>query len=212
MSSTVRVAVCRGVAVLATLAAVVTCAAVPAASAVPDPTPVGGGRSDRAPAPSSADLGFADLTRDGSVRTLRHDLVGTLDGQVDFAQATTVAPTGNAAAERPDLVAERDALLLFRPGPGTTDSVRAVTAVVRVGDEVRGTVALAPPRELPRADQSFDSRGTVAWSLQAWSVELPWQWVRPGLGIEFTARTERGELRGTLTRVRDRRPADGVRG
>lgn len=148
---------------------------------------------------STAAVGFADWTRNGSERTLRNDLVGSLSGQVDFVQETTVAARENAVSERPDLVAERAALLLFRPT--ISDQVRAVQVQVLVNGSLRGTLSMASPRELPATDQTFDSRGTPAWSTRAWSAQLPWQWVRPGMNLRVTAATPRGKRSATLPMV-----------
>lgn len=129
-----------------------------------------------------ADIGFRDLGRDGKTRPLRNDLTGALSGEVELAQSSSVAPTGNSAAEMPVVVAERTALLLFSPKQKTT----SVTVQVRVGSEVQGTLTMNHPRRIPATDQNFDARGSVAYSLRAWSVELPWNWVRPGLNLVFT--------------------------
>ncbi|MGL3149035.1 M66 family metalloprotease [Microbacterium sp. A82] len=131
---------------------------------------------------ASADIGFHDYTRDGSEREIRNDLTGDLGAMVEFAQMTTVDPTDNAANEGPTLVADRIALLMVTP----TTVVDSLKVEVKVKGEVKGTVDLAHPNLLPDADQSFDSRGTVAYSLRAWSVELPYEWVQPGITLTVT--------------------------
>ncbi len=129
-----------------------------------------------------ADLGFADLDRTGAVRVQRNDLTGALAGRVDLIQATSSSPVGNKAAERPMAVAERATLLSFIPAQATT----RVSVRVSVDGTVMGTLTMNHPRRIPASDQTYDSRGSVAWSTQAWSVELPWQWVRPDLTLTFT--------------------------
>lgn len=130
----------------------------------------------------AADIGFHDYTRTGEDRAIRNDLVGDLSGMVELAQASTANPTGNSAAELPTTVAERTALLLFTPTSATT----GVRVKVEAKGTVFGTLDLAHPNVLPKADQSFDSRGSVSYSLRAWSVELPSTWVQPGLKLTFT--------------------------
>ncbi|MGN0064723.1 MAG: M66 family metalloprotease [Nocardioides sp.] len=129
----------------------------------------------------SADIGFHDTTRTGAERPVRDDLTGALAGQVELVQATSVDPTGNAAAERPDITAERETLLLLTP----RTPLSGVRVRVTVNGALQGTVALNHPRLLPRSDQGVDQRGEVAYSLKAWSVRLPWQWVRPGMKLRF---------------------------
>lgn len=129
----------------------------------------------------TATTGFHDWTRTGEVRPVRDDLTGALAGQVELVQETTVEATGNAAAERPDLVAEREALLLLTPQAPTT----ALTVTASVGGRTVGTLPMVAPHRLPASDQNHDERGSVAYSLKAWSAHLPWQWVRPGLTLRF---------------------------
>ena len=143
---------------------------------------------------AAADIGFHDYTRDGSERPLRDDLAGELGGMVEFVQSTTSDPSGNQENDHPDVVADRMALMLFTP----TSEITGASAEVRVDGEVKGTVDLAPPRELPASDQSYDERGSVAYSLRAWSAELPADWVQPGMTMTVT--DEDGSA-GTLDRV-----------
>ena len=131
----------------------------------------------------SADIGFHDTTRDGSPRPIRDDLGGELGGMVELVQATTSDPTGNAANERPDPVADRPALLLFTP----TSEMTGVSVEVRVQGESVGTLELEAPHRLPASDQSYDERGSVAYSLRAWSAELPAEWMQPGLSLSLTS-------------------------
>lgn len=139
---------------------------------------------------SAADIGFHDYTRDGSVREIRNDLTGDLSGMVELVQSSSVEPSGNSAANKPTTVADREALLLFTPSIET----KAVSVAVKVDGELKGTLDLDAPNFLPAADQNFDERGSVAYSLRAWSAELPWQWVQPGLSLEFTSASEAAGL------------------
>lgn len=175
----------RATAALTALAVGLTLLTIPAASAL-DVSP------DSLPA---ADIGFRDVLADGSVRPVRNDLTGALAGQVELAQSSTVAPTGNSAREMPTLVAERAALVLFTP----TRPTSAVTVEARVGGTVVGTLPLAHPNEIPATDQVLqDGRGTVSYSLRAWSAELPWTWVKPGLSLTFV---DASGTRGTVATV-----------
>lgn len=129
-----------------------------------------------------ADIGFHDYTRTGADREIRGDLSGSLQGMIEFVQASTSAPIGNADTEMPTTVAERETLLLFTP----TTEVENLSVEVRTNGEVQGTVELAHPRNLPASDQTYDKRGTVAYSLRAWSAVLPFEWVKPGMELTFT--------------------------
>ena len=135
--------------------------------------------------------GFYDTTATGAPRPLRNDLTGGLAGQVQFAQSHTINPGGNAAAKMPSLVASRAALVLFSPLSGAASG--SVTAVVN--GEVLGTLELAPPAGIPRSDMSITgNRSDVVYSSTAWTAELPWNWMRPGLELRFATDTGTGVL------------------
>lgn len=167
---------------------VVPLAASPAAAAPADP---GSGALPVSDAfrPAAA-LGFHDLTRDGSDREIRDDLSGDLGGMVELVQASVSDPSGNAGRDKPTATADRAALLLFTP----TRPVAAAEVEVRVSGRLVGTLDLAHPNLLPAADQQFDGRGTVAYSLRAWSAELPATWMKPGLSLSFSADGRSGDL------------------
>ncbi|MBD7994248.1 hypothetical protein H9639_02925 [Arthrobacter sp. Sa2CUA1] len=131
--------------------------------------------------------GFYDTTADGTGRQLRNDLTGGLQGQVQFAQSHTINASGNAAAKMPSLVTDRAALVLFSPLSGATRvSVRAT-----VNGAAQGTLDLAAPADIPRSDMNItNNRPDIAYSSTAWTAELPWNWMRPGL--ELTFETEKG--------------------
>src|SRR5690606_23911126 len=108
-----------------------------------------------------ADLGFHDVTAQGTPRALRDDLDGPLAGQVELAQSHTVDPTGNAARELPTVVARRAALLLVSPhaDPG---SLRVAASV---GGRPLGELTLAHPNALPASDQNApEGRRSVQYS------------------------------------------------
>lgn len=136
-------------------------------------------------APADRGLGFHDVDKTGAPRAIRNDLSGgTLAGMVEFAQGLTVNPAGNDAAEMPDLVAERQALLLFTPSQGTS----SVSVAASVKGVAKGVFTLKAPEALPETDANFPAgRPSVVYSKRAWSVELPWDVVVPGLALTFTA-------------------------
>lgn len=141
----------------------------------------------------SSEIGFRDLDRTGQPRALRNDLTGDLAAQVEIVQSSTSKPTGNSAAELPSVVAQRTALLAVSPHTSTS----SVRVEVRVGDEVKGTLALAHPNLIPGADQSF-ARDSVSFSRRAWSAQLPWQWVQPGMTLHVQ---DAAGSTGTLAKI-----------
>ncbi|POH74248.1 M66 family metalloprotease [Arthrobacter glacialis] len=136
-------------------------------------------------APADRGLGFHDVDKDGAPRTIRNDLsAGTLTGMVEFAQSLTVNPAGNDATEMPDLVAQRQALLLFTPSQATS----SVSVAASVKGVAKGVFVLNAPDALPETDANFPAgRPAVVYSKRAWSVDLPWDVVVPGLELTFTA-------------------------
>ncbi|MEO8219934.1 MAG: M66 family metalloprotease [Specibacter sp.] len=136
-------------------------------------------------APVDRGLGFHDVDKSGAPRAIRNDLsAGALSGMVEFAQSLTVNPAGNDAAEMPDLVAERQALLLFTPSQATSK----VSVSASVKGVAKGVFVLNAPDALPETDANFPAgRPSVVYSKRAWSVDLPWDVVVPGLELTFTA-------------------------
>ncbi|WP_460801671.1 M66 family metalloprotease [Microbacterium sp. GXF6406] len=130
----------------------------------------------------AASIGFHDWTRDGSARAIRDDLTGDLGAMVEFAQMSTVDATGNADNDMPMLVADRVALLMVTP----TTPVSSLSADVFVKGEKKGTLQLAHPNLLPASDQNYDNRGSIAYSLRAWSAEIPGEWIMPGMTLTIT--------------------------
>ena len=155
-----------------------------------------GGAASLAAEPASSVLpldipGFYDTTASGAQRQLRNDLTGNLEGQVQFAQSHTINAKGNAAAKMPSLVAERAALVLFSPLSGAT----RVSVTATVNGTAQGTLKLAAPADIPRSDMSItNNRPDIAYSSTAWTAELPWNWMKPGLELTFTTDTGSGVL------------------
>ncbi|MBS9779838.1 MAG: ricin-type beta-trefoil lectin domain protein [Moraxellaceae bacterium] len=128
---------------------------------------------------------------------LRNDLEGDLAGEVQFVQSHSVAPNGNyqknSADETksrymPNVVAQRDALLLFIP---KNDSPMEVKVDVFVNNMLVKTLKLDPPSNLPAPDVSAD---TLSYSTKAWSVKLPWKHVTNGLSLKFRSEGKTGTL------------------
>ena len=139
---------------------------------------------------AAAPLGFIDE------QPVRNDLSGSLQGTIKFAQTHTIDAAGNPANELPTLVAKRGALVMFIPQTTIAETRMGhvkVTAM-RAG-EVLGERLLAPPRLLPDADRSEpDHRPDVVYSRHAWSAQLPWEWMQPGLSLSFSDGRHSGTL------------------
>lgn len=143
-----------------------------------------------APAPSresfpnfSAAVGFYDKTREHTDRAIRNDLSGgALAGMVQFVQSHSVNPAGNAANNLPTLVSSRKALLLFTPQTAAT----SLSVEVSAPGIATTTLAMDGPEFIPTTDVLGTlGRPSVAYSKRAWSVELPWTAVKPGMALAF---------------------------
>lgn len=130
-------------------------------------------------------LAFYDVDRDGKTRAIRSDLQRELRGMVQFVQSHAVQPKGNAALELPSLVASRAALVLFTPrDPVEPPQEHSVT--VKLGDSVLGTVPMRLPTQIFASDSEGTSgRPQVLYSKRAFSAVLPWDWVQPGMALQF---------------------------
>lgn len=135
--------------------------------------------------PADRGLGFHDVDKDGNTRAIRDDLAtGNLNGMVEFAQNLTVNPSGNDAREMQDLVAKRAALLLFTPENPTS----SVTVAAKVNGVAKGSFTMNAPVDIPQTDANFPgTRPKVVYSKRAWTVDLPWDVILPGLELSFTA-------------------------
>ena len=117
---------------------------------------------------------------------MRPDLAGRLSGMVQFAQSHTVDPAGNAAKQMPTLTSEREALLLVTPDPALGE-IESLSLAVTVDGHSKPLLALRHPNELYKSDyNNGDGRPDVTYSHRAWSVVLPWDWVKPGLRLSLT--------------------------
>lgn len=137
---------------------------------------------------TSSFLGFYDQQSDGTPRSVRNDLEGDLPGMVQFMQSHTVDPFTSKKYVPRKLTSKREALLLVTPDPSEV-TVNNLQVAVRIHGIEKETLDLRPPREMFRADQPdsvSDSRPDVRYSRRAWSVVLPWKWVKPGLSLTIT--------------------------
>lgn len=135
---------------------------------------------------------------DGNERLLRNDLTGDLAAEIQFVQSHSVAANGNYQVDSgdqtrsrymPKLVAQREALLLFMPQDGSTPG--SVSAELLVNGTVVETLQLQHPSTLLAPD---NFAGTLAYSTKAWWAVVPWQHVRTGMSLNFTADEQSGSL------------------
>lgn len=131
-------------------------------------------------------IAFYDIDGTGQPRAVRHDLSGSLPAMVQFVQSHSVDPAGNAAKNMPTLTSEREALLLITPDP-SLGKLQTLTLNATLDGQPLPALTLRSPNELFRSDYSnTDGRPDLTYSRRAWSVVLPWDWVKPGLSLNLT--------------------------
>lgn len=131
-------------------------------------------------------VAFYDIDGTGQPRAVRHDLAGSLPAMVQFVQSHSVDPAGNAAKNMPTLTSEREALLLITPDP-SLGKLQTLTLNATLDGQPLPALTLRSPNELFRSDYSnTDGRPDLTYSRRAWSVLLPWDWVKPGLSLSLT--------------------------
>lgn len=139
-------------------------------------------------------VAFYDIDGEGQPRAVRHDLSGDLPAMVQFVQSHSIDPAGNAAKNMPTLTSEREALLLITPEP-SLGKLQSLTLNASLNGQPLGTLNLRSPNELFRSDYSnTDGRPDLTYSRRAWSVLLPWDWVKPGLSLSLTDEQGRNGL------------------
>ncbi|MGF1910458.1 M66 family metalloprotease [Vibrio kasasachensis] len=118
----------------------------------------------------------------------QNSLSGSLQGMVKFAQTHTIDPVGNAEQEMPRLVSNRRTLVMFMP----SDEQNTISSISLIARDANGTtlgeLKLAEPELLPKADklaQPTAELPDVTYSKNAWSVSIPWNWLKPGLQLSF---------------------------
>ena len=131
-------------------------------------------------------VAFYDIDGEGQPRPVRHDLTGSLPAMVQFVQSHSIDPAGNAAKNMPTLASEREALLLITPEP-SLGKLQTLTLNASLNGQPLPALTLRSPNELFRSDYSnTNGRPDLAYSRRAWSVVLPWDWVKPGLSLSLT--------------------------
>lgn len=135
---------------------------------------------------------------DGNSRILRNDLQGGLAAEIQFVQSHSVAPNGNSQQNKadetksrymPKLTAQREAMVLFMP-QGDSKPTAVQAQLLQDGAPVM-TLTLQPPSTLPASDVASDQ---VTYSDKAWWAIIPWQQVRQGMSLRFTADGQTGDL------------------
>ena len=85
----------------------------------------------------------------------------------------------------PRLTMEKEALLLVTP----TDSmgkIDGLSADIYMNNQLLRTVTFNDPTQIPHSDQTnTDERARVQYSKRAWSAQLNWDEIRPGLRIQL---------------------------
>lgn len=132
-------------------------------------------------------FGFYEYDHDGNPRPVNNNLsTGNLTGRVQFAQTHTIEPNGNTAKFLPSLIVDRAALLLFTPTEDLNPSVKSITVQVYSNGSLQGTLSMNAPNLIPFSDSTNQGKTGVVYSKKAWSAELAWNWVTPGMELRFT--------------------------
>lgn len=148
-------------------------------------------RGDLPPTWDDQTLSFYDFNADGSLREIRNDLNGKLNGMVQFVQSHSVDPSGNEEKHMPRVTSEREALLLYTPSEHHR-GVNSIEVTVFLMDEEQETIVMRRPEHIFPADRPEDSqdpRPDVVYSKRAWSAVIPWNYVKPGLELVFQEET-----------------------
>ncbi|PSU72908.1 glycosyl transferase [Photobacterium phosphoreum] len=132
------------------------------------------------------------LSYNDSRKAVNH-LVGNLKANIAFAQThTSVAPYGNDELKHPNLVIEREALLLVTP---KGKNINQLWVDVELDGVSMGRFLMHPPSALPDTDQLDNGKSKVMFSHYAWNLPLSWEWMKPGLALRFSDnRNLEGEL------------------
>ena len=127
---------------------------------------------------------FYDQDADGNDRQLSNHLMGDLRGHLQFLQSHQMnAFASDSHPHLPDLISQRDALLLFFPLQNKLNDCYQVEIEQAQGIQ---RLTLNPPDQLPRSD--FDNNALhhdVVYSTKAWSIPLDWTTMQPGLNIRL---------------------------
>ena len=131
---------------------------------------------------------------------------GTLKGAVQLAQSHAVMPRDNDAMSLPKTVQDRSALVIYSPN-AADGAFRSLKLTAQVGTQVLGTLEMAPPPKFPKSDQHNVSDTQVEYATKAWSVNLPWHWVKPGLTLQIASDTG---LQQTVSNIEVSAPSELV--
>lgn len=131
---------------------------------------------------------------------------GTLKGAVQLAQSHAVMPRDNEAMSLPKTVQDRSALVIYSPN-AADGALRSLKLTAQVGTQVLGTLDMAPPPKFPKSDQLNVSDTQVEYATKAWSANLPWQWVKPGLTLKIASDTG---LQQTVSNIEISAPSELV--
>ncbi len=155
-------------------------------------------------------IGFYDQQFGGEKRTLRNDLNGELQGEVQFMQSHNVRPNGNfqrdagdetSSIYNPRLVALRESLMFFTPTHLENSALKNIVSIdaeLRINGEVQTTLSMLHPNDIYEAD--YNGTYNVVFSNYAWSTTLPWQHVKNGLSVRFIVNKHSNlEKTGVLT-------------
>ena len=126
-------------------------------------------------------------------RKLVNHLTGQFAAHVQFVQSHSIFASGNTKRDTtnelnsrymPNLVPERSALMMVIP----EQELSSLTAVISVeGTEIL-RLAMKHPNALLRSDYNArDGRDDVIYSTKAWSIEVPWHAMVPGISVTFIA-------------------------
>lgn len=111
----------------------------------------------------------------------RENVSGDLAGELMFVQNTLVSPLPQSD-DRPLLVAQRDALLLFTP---SDTGVKSLIATINSSDGNTLQIDLQPPEHAPHHDGPHVSGDKVVFDKKAWTAVVPWSAMQPGVSMEF---------------------------
>ncbi len=125
---------------------------------------------------------------DDSRRKENH-LSGGLAAHINFAQThTSVMPYGNDEKGYPNLVMDRNALLLVTP---KIKNVHQLWVEVLHDDIVVDQFKMSPPSAQPITDQPNNGRERVIFSHYAWSTQLNWELMKPGMSLRLVDNNSR---------------------
>ncbi len=148
-----------------------------------------------------AKIGFYDYDMSGNHRDTGNNLSsGDLTGRVQFGQTHTVEPKGNAELFLPDIISEREALLIFMPTDDIASSINDISVEIILDGTVKTTLQLSSPIDIPKSDNFVKTDHEIVYSTKAWTTEISWQYMKKGLELRFISNKDDVlEKEGTLS-------------